>query len=88
MLKRYKKQKEKCKQTYKQKLKEIRYWNKIEHLFIKNKRKKKYEFSHLFKHEFYYDDEGHIENIANTYGYKISYENITAKNTFYLFRQK
>ena len=74
------------------KLRFLRYWKKIEHLFAKKSKRKVTTFTYSFKHDFrssiHYDNEFTIEGIADHYGYKIVGEQLGGKFSTYTFERK
>lgn len=83
MLPKYNSLKSNLNHKYKEKLKEYRFWNKIEKNFIRKKGK---TFTLSFPHPDY-DDEFRIEAIAHSYGYKIVDEKLEADRSVYTFEK-
>lgn len=81
-----------AKVKYINKLKEIRYWEKVESKIKKFKEKGKEEFIMEFPHDVFSnnvkDDELKIEAIANYYGYKIVDESLLTNKTIYEFKKE
>lgn len=73
--------KAKYKKEYKDKVRNLKYWNRIERLFKKQKCK---TFTMGFKHP-EYDNELLIEAIAKKYGYEIIAEHLTREKSTYTF---
>lgn len=71
------------KNKYKQRVKEIKYWDNVERLFAKSKKEK---FTQEFKHPIY-DNESIIEGLAEIYGYKIVNEVLCSDKSIYTFEK-
>jgi hypothetical protein len=84
-LRKYKTNLQRITQKYKNEVKLIKYWDKIEKIFISHKKNKDKSFTYTFKHKDEYDDEFKIEAIAAEHGYKIVDEDLRHNKSTYTF---
>ena len=63
----------------------IKYWDKIEKIFIKHRKENVKSFEYDFKHKDDFDNESKIESIAPEYGYRIVDEKLGAFVSKYKF---
>lgn len=76
------------KKKYKEDVRLIKYWNKIEKIFIKHKKNLDTEFVYEFKHKNEYDDEAKIKSMASEYGYKVVDEDLRTYKSVYKFMRE
>ena len=84
--------KERLKREYREKVKLFKYWDKVDKMFLKMRKKNIETFSYTFKHlsnifsKFQPDDEARIEIYANIHGYEIIDENLSSTKSVYTFQ--
>lgn len=74
----------KAKASYKEQVKKIHYWDKVEKAFAGSNQ---HRFSRSFGHP-EYDDESKIEYLAMKYGYKIVDEHLYHDKSVYVFEKE